>query len=76
MVDRFKELLAEFKTMMANDYGLPCTPISVKNPQANAIVERVHQAIGNIIRAFNIQDMDIDKLRALGKKFTCLLCLP
>ena len=49
-VDRGKEFLAEFKTMMANDYGIPCNSISVRNPQANAIVERVHQTIGNIMR--------------------------
>ena len=59
-VDRGKELLAEFKTMMANDYGISCSPISVRNPQANAIVERVHQTIGNIIRTYEIQEMDLD----------------
>ena len=53
-VDRGKEFLVKFKTMMANDYGIPCNSISVRNPQANAIVERVHQTIGNIIRTFKI----------------------
>ena len=37
---------------MANDYGIPCNLISVRNPQANAIVERVHETIGNIVRTF------------------------
>ena len=46
--------------MMANDYGISCSPISVRNPQANAIVERVHQTIGNIIHTFKIQEMDLD----------------
>ena len=46
--------------MMENDYGILCSPISVRNPQAHAIVERVHQTIGNIIRTFNIQEMDLD----------------
>ena len=57
-VDRGKELLAEFKIMMENDYGISCSPISVRNPQANAIVERVHQTIGNIIRTFKTQEID------------------
>ena len=39
MVDRGKELLAAFKTMMANDYEIQCYSISVRNPQANALVE-------------------------------------
>ena len=28
-------------------------PISAKNPQANAICERMHQSIGNMLRVFN-----------------------
>ena len=48
-LNRGKVLLAEFKTMMVNDYGIPCSSISLRNPQANSIVYRVHQTIGNII---------------------------
>ena len=59
-VDRGKELLTKFKIMMANGYGIPCNSISVRNLQANAIVERVHQAIGNIILTIKIQQMDLD----------------
>ena len=49
IVDRGKEFLAEFKTMMANDYRIKCNSIIVRNPQPNSIVERVHQTIGYII---------------------------
>ena len=38
-VDRCKDFLAEFKTMMANDYGIPCNCIRVRIIQANIIVE-------------------------------------
>ena len=31
-VDRCKEVLAKFQTMMANDFGIPCNSISVRNP--------------------------------------------
>ena len=44
--------------MVRNDYGLKIKPITTRNPQANAIIERVHQRIGNIIRTFNVQAMD------------------
>ena len=47
--------------MMANDYGIPFNSISVRNQQANEIVERVHQTIGIIIRTFKIQQMNLDK---------------
>jgi hypothetical protein len=33
---------------MLDDYGVKKKPITTRNPQANAIVERVHQTIGNI----------------------------
>ena len=68
-VDRFKELLANIKTMMANDYRIRCNSISVRNPQANAIVERVHQTIGNIIRTFKIQQMELDNENPLEEWF-------
>ena len=60
MRGRGKEFLSEFTTMMANDYEIPCNFMKVRNPQANAIVKRVHQTIGNIIRTFKIQEMNLD----------------
>jgi hypothetical protein len=46
--------MAEFAKMVKNDYGLKLKPITTRNPQANAIIERVHQTIGNIIQTFNV----------------------
>jgi transposase InsO family protein len=57
-LDRGTEFMAEFAKMVKNDYGLKIKPITTRNPQANAIIERVHQTIGNIIRTFNVQAMD------------------
>ena len=58
ILDRGTEFLAEFATMVVQDYGVKRKPISKRNPQANAIVERVHQTIGNMIRTFRIHDND------------------
>lgn len=52
--------MAEFAKMVKNDYSLKLKPITTKNPQADAIIERIHQTIGNIIRTFNVQAMDSD----------------
>ena len=41
--------------MIINDYGIKAKPISTIKPQANSIVERVHQVIANIIRTFELQ---------------------
>ena len=60
MVDRSKEFLVELQIMMAIGYITLCSSISVRNPQANAIVERVHQTVNNIIHTIKIQQMDLD----------------
>ena len=60
ILDRGNEFLAEFKALIEEDYGIPIKPITTRNPQANAILERVHQTIGNIIRTFKINEMVLD----------------
>jgi hypothetical protein len=50
--------MAELAQMIKNDYGVKLKPITTRNPQANAIIERVHQTIRNIIRTFNVQALD------------------
>ena len=52
--------MAEFAKMVRNDYGLKTKPITTRNPQSNAIIERVHQTIGNIIRTFDVKHIDDD----------------
>src|SRR5207253_500570 len=46
--------------MILHDYGIKAKPITVRNPQANAIVERIHQVIGNIIRTFDLESNYLD----------------
>jgi hypothetical protein len=46
--------------MIKEDYGVKAKPITVRNPQANAIVERVHQVIGNIIHTFELENNYLD----------------
>jgi transposase InsO family protein len=54
--DRGTEFMAEFATMVEKDYGITKRPITKRNPRANAMIERIHQTIGNIIRTFEVQD--------------------
>jgi transposase InsO family protein len=52
----------EFQDMLKNNYGIKRKPVTVRNPQANDIVERVHQqVIGNIIHTFELQDNYLDE---------------
>jgi len=58
--DRGSEFMAEFTKMVKEDYGVKTKPITARNPQANSIIERIHQTIGNIIRTFDIDEVDDD----------------
>ena len=55
--DRATKFMAEFGKMCHNDYGLKRKPITTRNPQSNAIIERIHQTIGNIIRIFDVSNI-------------------
>ena len=57
MFDRGTELMAEFAKMCHNDYGLKRKPITTRNPQSNAIIERTHQTIGQIICTFDVSNI-------------------
>jgi transposase InsO family protein len=61
--DRGSEFIGkDFQKMIKEDYGVKAKPITVRNPQANAIVERVHQVIGNIIRSFELETNYLDEV--------------
>ena len=64
IIDRGREFFAEFKTMMQDDYNITIRPITPRNPQANDILERVHQAIRNILRTFKVQNMVLDDVNS------------
>ena len=55
--DRGTEFMAEFSKMCQNDYGLKSKCITTRNPQSNAIIKRIHQNIGNIIRTFDVSNI-------------------
>ena len=57
--DRGGEFMKEFAESL-KEYGINKSTITTRNPQANAILERVHQTIGNIIRTFQFEDLDED----------------
>ncbi len=58
VLDRGREFMAEVKTMLTRDYGCNRKPITTRNPQANAMVERSHQTLHNMIRTQRMHAMD------------------
>ena len=63
VMDRGKEFAAEVQATIKHEYGINRKLITTRNPQANAMVERVHQVIHNMIRVMELkgrQDLDPD----------------
>ena len=50
--------MTEFATMIVEEYGIKKRGISPRNPQANSILERIHQVIGNMIKTFKVYDRE------------------
>ncbi len=53
---------SEFKLhfhSLCNTYGIKRKPTSVKNPQANALLERIHAVLGNMLRT---SELDMAKM--------------
>ena len=59
--DKGTEFMAEFAKMIVQDYGCKKKGITTRNPQANAILKRIHKTISNIICTFQPQDADLDE---------------
>ena len=55
--DRGREFMAELQDILTMDYGIRVNRTTTRNPQANSIVERVHQTIGNMIRIGRSQSL-------------------
>jgi hypothetical protein len=43
---------------LCDSYGIKCKPTTIKNPQTNAIIERVHQALGEMLCTAEIDMAD------------------
>ena len=73
--DKGTEFMAEFAKMIKDDYGIRKSPASVRNPQANSILERIHQIIGNVIQTFKFDEKYMDKVFYLQKYFARKNCV-
>ena len=64
--DNGSEFKKHFKRL-CQDFGLKRKPTTVKNPQANAIVERVHGTLNTMLRTENLDEKDLDKYDPFGE---------
>jgi transposase InsO family protein len=62
---------SEFKSVfkeMCDSLGIKCSPTTSYNPQGNSVVERIHQVMGNMLRAFELEDRTGIELKTIRKK--------
>ncbi len=57
--DNGSEFSAEFVELLQS-YGIKNKPTTIKNPQANAFIERTHQVIANALRTMELEKRSID----------------
>ena len=61
-MDRGREFAKEVSSALKNQCGIERELITTRNPQANSIVERIHQVVGDMIRTRDIRSRDdLDK---------------
>jgi transposase InsO family protein len=53
---------SEFQHLIKQECDIEAKPSSKRNPQSNAILERIHQTIGNMLRVFEAENQPIDEL--------------
>ena len=57
--DNGSEFKKYFKALY-KEYDLNQYPTTVKNPQANGIIERVYQTVNNMTRCFDLNTLQLD----------------
>ena len=63
--DNASEFTTEFKELLLS-YGIQAHPTTIKNPQSNGIVERVHLTIADSLRAMNLSERPYEETSAHG----------
>eukprot|EP00957_Ditylum_brightwellii_P199491 15207251-Ditylum_brightwellii.AAC.1 len=53
--------MTEYTEMIASEYEVKKKAITIRNPQLNSIIERMHQTVGNMISSFEVRNTSIDE---------------
>ena len=53
-------LVTSINILIENKYGIKTNPSSPTNPQENAIIDRIHQVLGNLVLKYNLHETHVD----------------
>jgi len=51
--------MGQFAQMIEEEYGITRRGTTTRKPQANSILDRIHQTLGNNIRTLEVQESDL-----------------
>ena len=76
ILDNGEEFKKDFRTI-STDYGVKVRNTTVKNPQANDVLERVHLTICNMLRSKTLADFEMpeDDPWAAILQVQCMPCV-
>ena len=66
LYDNGSEFKRNFQPLL-EDFGIKPTCTSVKNPQSNAILERIHQVMGNMLKTKSLVEREFDVVDPWGE---------
>ena len=52
--------MAKLATMLKEDYGITCKPITMRNLQENSILVQANQTISNILHTFQVNNSKLE----------------
>ena len=64
--DNGSEFKRDFIPLL-DDFAIKPKPTTIKNPQSNAIVERVHQVVGDMLRTKDLKEYTFDSINPWGQ---------
>ena len=65
MYDQGSEFIShEFrKYLIETEYGITTKPSTTVNPMSNALLEQIHQVLGNLVQTYNIAQAYVDEYK-------------
>ena len=63
--DNSSEFKKDFLPLL-KDFAVKPKPTTIKNPQSNGIVERVHQVFGNMVQTHSLKNYMFDEVDSWG----------
>ena len=61
LYDNGSEFKKNFQPLL-KDFAIKATCTSIKNPQSNAILERIHQVVGSMLKTKDLVNIEFDEL--------------